>query len=58
MTATSVLITLSSGNVVEIVYQWTFDGMAITAALLVLIVLFALQWLYDIVNQLWTWRRM
>lgn len=58
MTPTTVAITLSSGSVIHIVYQWTFDGMAITAALLVLIVLVGLQWVYDIVYQLWTWRRM
>jgi hypothetical protein len=55
---TTVIITLSSGQSFSIVYEWTFGGMAITAALLVLIVLFSLRWLYDIVYQLWTWRRM
>lgn len=55
---TTVIITLSSGQSFQIVYEWTFGGMAITAALLTLIVLFSLRWLYDIVYQLWTWRRM
>jgi hypothetical protein len=55
---TTVVITLSSGETVNLLYQWTFDGMAITAALLILILLFVGRWLYDLVFQLWTWRRM
>lgn len=55
---TTVVITLSSGQAFEIAYQWTFDGMAITAILLVLTVLFAARWVYDVLYQLWTWRRM
>jgi len=49
-------LVLSSGEQVEIIYQWTFGAMAIVAALLVLIVLFAGRWLYDLFYQLWTWR--
>ena len=54
---TTVLITLSSGQTFSIVYKWTFGGMAIVAALLILITLFASRWLYDVVQQLWTFRR-
>jgi len=55
---TTVIITLSSGQSFSIVYEWTFGGMAIVAALLILITLFAGRWLYDAIYQLWTWRRM
>jgi hypothetical protein len=55
---TTVIITLSSGQTFSIVYQWTFGGMAVVAALLILITLFACRWLYDVIYQLWTWRRM
>jgi hypothetical protein len=55
---TTVNIMLSSGQTFNIVYEWTFGGMAIVAALLILITLFAGRWLYDVIYQLWTWRRM
>lgn len=51
-------ITLSSGQQVEIIYSWTFGEMAITAALVATIVLFAGRWVYDFMYQIWTWRRM
>jgi hypothetical protein len=55
---TTVIITLSSGQTFAIVYEWTFGGMATVAVLLILITLFAGRWLYDVIYQLWTWRRM
>ena len=55
---TTVIITLSSGQTISIVYEWTFGGMAVVAALLILITLFSARWLYDVIYQLWTWRRM
>jgi hypothetical protein len=50
---TTVIITLSSGQTFSIVYEWTFGGMAVVAALLILITLFAPRWLYDGTLSLW-----
>jgi hypothetical protein len=50
-------VDLSSGEKFVVEYRWTFGEMAIVAAVVLLVVLFGLRWLYDFVYQLWTWRK-
>jgi hypothetical protein len=57
MTPTSVFLTTPYGGTVQLIYSWTFGEMAITCVLLAMTVLYAVNWLYDIVRQLWIPRR-
>jgi hypothetical protein len=53
---TEILIELSSGEQVALIYSFTFGEMAIIAALLALLVVYSARWVYDAIY-VWWYRR-
>lgn len=53
MTPTVVYLVSPYGGIIQLTYTWTFGELAITCVLCALTVLFATNWLYEVILQLW-----